>query len=163
MEKASKSRNLPISDFYTILQQEFISYFIRSKIYPEPYASKYAQYCERKKEKIEMIGLKNALPSIFTSNTIKEKYLGRFFNQYGMPNFEYRDEKSIQMMGYWDKVYYFSKGTTVRLEYGGEPTTVIVAENLPNEKKVILKMDPLKVPFSYSEVTRLITDSLINF
>jgi len=163
MDKPEKSRNLPISEYYTILQQEFISYFIRSKIYPEPYADKYRDYCVKKKDKIEKIGLKNSLPSVFSSVTIREKYLKRFFNKKGLPNFEYRDDESVRIMGYWDRVYWFSKGTPIRIDLGGEPFSSEVKLNVPKQELLKVVIDNLEVEFKYSEISRLITNSLIDF
>ncbi len=162
-ELVHKSRHLPLSEFYTKLQLEYISYFVRSMIYPGEYGERYKGYCLRKKEKIEKIGLKNALPSIFNSENIKNKYINNFFNPRGLPNFEYRDDKSRELMGHYDKVYWFSRGTTVRYEFSNEVGTSLVKFNHPKENRVTVKIGVLDVDFGYTEISRIITESLINF
>lgn len=163
MNNSEKSRDIPLSDFYTILQYEYISYYIRHKIYPQPYCEKYRKYCGFKKEKIEKISIKNSLPSIFTNKQIKEKYIKGFLNHKGLPNFEYRDDQSRSIMGFYDKVYWFSKGVSVRADFAGESSVVVILENVPKQDKVIVKMGILNVDLSYNEITRIISDSLIDF
>jgi len=156
----TKSRDLPLVDFYTILQQEYISYAIRSKIYAPQYAIKYLSFCQHKKEKIEKIAIKNALPSIFSSTKTKEKYFSHFFNDKGLPNFQYRDEKSVKMMGYWDKVYWFSQGTSIKVSFAGELITTKILVNYPKQDKVSVKIDGLTVDFEYNEISRIISENL---
>jgi len=163
MEKPTKSRDIPLSDFYTILQLEYISYYIRSKIYPKPYCDKYVKYCAQKKEKIEKISIKNSLPSIFSNKSTKEKYLKMFMNSKGLPKFEYRDEQSLNIMGYYDKVYWFYKGVSIKVDFADESNIVVVKENFPKQDKISVKMGVLDVEFSYSEVTRIISDTLTDW
>lgn len=163
MELVTKSRDLSLTDFYSILQQEFISYFVRSKIYPPEYAKKYENYCICKREKIEKIGVKNGLPSIFNSTSIRNQYIDRFFNAYGLPNFEYRDENSIRIMGKWDKIYWFSDGTSIKIRDDGGMHLSIVKKNLFNTHAVVAEVNGELRQFRYEFISRIISDSLINF
>jgi hypothetical protein len=162
-ELVTKSRNLSLTDFYSILQQEYISYYVRSKTYPSEYAKKYAEYCACKKDKIEKIGIKNQLPSIFNSESIKGRYIDKFFNEYGLPNFEYRDENSVRIMGKWDAVYWFSEGTSIKIRVDGEMVPTIVIKNLFNSSTIIAEVNGEVRQFSYGYVSRLISDNIINF
>lgn len=162
-ELVTKSRNLSLTDFYSILQLEYISYFIRSKIYPQEYAQKYVDYCVCKKEKIEKIGTKNDLPSIFNSTNIKEKYLDKFFSVYGLPNFEYRDDNSLRIMGHWDTVYWFTEGTSVKIRVDGNMILTTVERNLVNSNSVVVIIEGEHKTFRYEYVSRIISDNLTNF
>ncbi len=163
MELVTKSRDLSLTDFYSILQKEFISYYIRSKTYPPEYAKKYENYCICKKEKIEKIGQKNSLPSIFNSQTTKDRFLDQFFNAYGLPNFEYRDDNSHRIMGRWDSVYWFGEGTSVKVRVDGDMVTAVVIKNLFTLGAVVVEIDGVTKQFNYDYVTRLITDKITGF
>jgi hypothetical protein len=163
MEQVVKSRNLSLADFYSILQREYIAYYVRSKIYPSEYAKKYEAYCVSKKEKIEKIGIKNGLPSIFNMQSLKDMYIDAFFNAFGLPNFEYRDDMSRKIMGKWDKEYWFGSGTTIKIKTDKDTTITTVIKNLSPSNRVIAEVNGDTKPFDYAFITRIITDSLINF
>jgi len=162
-ETTTKSRDLSLTDFYSILQQEYISYFIRTKIYPPEYAKKYETYCVCKKEKIEKIGMKNGLPSIFNSTSIRDRYLEKFFNAYGLPNFEYRDEASIRIMGKWDAVYWFGEGTSIKVRINGEMILTTVIKNLFNQEMVVADVNGETQPLNYAYIARIVSDNLTDF
>jgi len=163
MEIVTKSRDLSLTDFYSILQREYISYFIRSQIYPPEYAKKYTNYCICKKDKIEKIGIKNCLPSIFNMCTLKERYVDSFFNEYGLPNFEYRDENSVKIMGRYDKEYFFSEGTSIKVKTDKGVEITVVLKNLFNINKVITEINGETRQYNYEFISRIISESLINF
>jgi len=158
-----KSRDLSLTDFYSVLQQEFISYYVRSKIYPPEYAKKYDNYCICKRDKIEKIGVKNCLPSIFNMESLKSKYVDSFLNAYGMPNFEYRDENSRRIMGKYDKDYWFSAGTSIKIKTDKSIVTSLVLRNLSLINKVEVKVEGDIRKFDYAFISRLISDGLFSF
>jgi len=161
--QVTKSRNLPLTEYYSILQMEYISYYVRSVIYPGKYSEKYKQYCVLKKEKIDKIGSKNNLPSIFNNTSVRESYINKFFNPYGLPNFEYRDEESIRMMGRWDKNYWFSEGTSIQIRDNGGMVCTKIIKNLGNDNCVVAEINGFTRRFSYEFISRILTDKLINF
>jgi hypothetical protein len=163
MDQSTKSRDLPITDFYSTLQREYISYFVRSKIYPTEYAKKYENYCTLKRDKIEKIGLKNGLPSIFTLESIKNRYIDAFFNAFGLPNFEYRDDNSRKIMGKWDRVYYFGEGTSIKIKTDKSTIISIVDRNLYNINKVIVYHEGATHQFGYDFISRIIGEGILNF
>lgn len=116
---AKKSRELPIQDYYTLLQIEYLNYFCRYKIYKrEEDIKKFNDICLKKREKIESISRKNCTPSIFSDEKCKQKYIQKFLNEWGMPNFYYRDEYQEKIKGHWDKVYFFFRGEPVKVNMG---------------------------------------------
>lgn len=162
-ETTVKSRDLSLTDFYSILQQEYISYYIRSKIYPAEYADKYKNYCICKKEKIEKISQKNSLPSIFNSKSIKDRFLAEFFTEYGVPNFQYRDENSVRIMGKYDKIYYFKEGVSIKIRDNGDMFTTVVVKNIASQNSIVATLNGVTRQFGYEYISRLISDNLTDF
>jgi len=159
----TKSRDLALSDYYSILQLEYISYYVRSIIYPDRYAEKYNRYCIMKKEKIDKIGNKNGLPSIFNNKSVKDSYIEKFINPYGMPNFEYRDEDSIKMMGKWDKVYWFSEGVSVKIREDGNMVCTKVVKNIYDDNCIVAEVNGVMKKFGYEFISRIFSDKIIEF
>ena len=118
MEEKRKSRDIPMQEYISILQLEYLSYLIRSKVFEEPFASKYQEFCNKKKETIESFSLREGRPCIFNSENIKEKYVKEFFAKdgKGLPNFKYRDEYQKEYIGFYDKKYFFKEGVVVIYE-----------------------------------------------
>jgi hypothetical protein len=159
----TKSRNLPLVEFYAVLQREFISYFVRSQIYPPEYAAKYALYCICKREKIEKIGVKNALPSIFNASGLRDQYIENFLTAFGLPNFEYRDDNSRKIMGKYDKEYWFGSGVSIRVKTIDGVILTVVTKNLSTMNKVVADINGEMKQFDYAYITRIISDNLVNF
>ncbi len=162
---AEKSRHIPISDYFSILQLEYISYKLREISYQKKYAEKYKGYCRGKKEKIDSIATRNCIPSIFTSETMREKYMTQFFNEWGLPNFTYKDKASETMMGRWDKYYYFAKGTSVKFKDQDDSvlTGVIQENNVEEGIAVVSYMGDNTIELEYSKISRIIAEGFINF
>ena len=113
--KLPKTRVIPIGDFYTRLQLEYLCYKFRYFLYQRQFdKKKFADICQKKREKIDQIALENRLPSIFNDAGQRDRYLLKFFGQQGVPAFCYRDEYQSKVKGYWDIYYYFMEGSSVR-------------------------------------------------
>jgi hypothetical protein len=107
-EAIKKSRNIPMTDLFEILQYEFLSYYFRFKLYMrQEDKEKFEKYCKQKRDTIEKLCTRHGLYSIFTKEEKKKKYLDQFIGQSGLPNFTYRDDYQKSVLGYWDKIYYF--------------------------------------------------------
>lgn len=114
IEEKRKSRCIPLMDYYDILQQEFLSYYMRYLTYDRDVdKQKYFEFCKKKKLTIQNLSRRNCFPSIFDSKDYRDKKLKVFFNESGMPNYLYRDEHQKQHLGFWDKIYYFKQGVDV--------------------------------------------------
>lgn len=151
-----KTRIIPISDFYTRLQLEYLSYKFRSLIYHRPFdKKKFIEICEKKKQKIEQIALENRLPSIFNNEDQKRKYLLRFFGDNSVPAFCYRDDYQSNVKGYWDLFYYFIEGSSVRCETNGKIEIGKIAANNIQEKTLVVQVDKTKISVEYSAATRI--------
>jgi hypothetical protein len=132
-----KSRDLTISDLFTRLQIEYLSYYTRYKLWKrEKDKKKFKDICQKKREKIESISLKQSFPSIFNNEQRKNIYIyEKFLQSWGIPNFDYRDDYQLKTKGNWDKTYFFYKGTDVicrdkGVEYKGKVLHLDYVNNL---------------------------------
>lgn len=152
MEEKRKSRSIPLQEYISRLQLEYLSYFIRSKIFEQPFNEKYSEFCKKKKETIEGFSLKNGRPCIFNDDNIRNKYIKEFFGDgFGLPLFQYRDEYQKQNIGFYDKKYYFPEGIIVM--YNNEEYTIhknICRRSEEFEDSILIKKDEkspwIKVP-----------------
>ena len=163
-DNVHSSRDIPLSELYSHLQLEYISYFLRSKIYCRDFAENYRNVCGIKKEKIEKIATKNGLPSIFNDICCKERYLSKFFNQWGIPNFTYRDIEIEGKMGCWDRFYYFQRGCSVKFIVDDRVVLGYVTDNDKNTRIVsVLDDQNLSRDLYYDNVSRLFHADFFNF
>jgi len=154
--KLIRTRIIPISDYYTRLQLEYLSYRIRAAIYQRAFdKKKFTEICKKKREKIEQIALENCLPSIFNNTEQQRKYMGRFFGQTGFPNFCYRDDYQQSVKGYWDLYYYFIKGASVRFTRGTSTDIGHIKDCSVKEKKVRIIVDGRVIERKFEEVSRI--------
>jgi len=128
-----KDRTIPITDLFIQLQEEYICYWMRSKIYTrQEDVKKFNDICAKKREKIEQIATKNCAATIFNSLEKKDKYVKRVIGEGNFPNFHYRDSYQRKIKGYWDRYYYYGKGCIVETSKGkrGILTFIDVKENV---------------------------------
>lgn len=151
---------MKITDYLDVLQREYISYFFRYRIYPQPYSDRYKEYCRTKREKIEDVSRKSCSPNIFDDILVHNMYVEKFIKPFGLPAFEYRDEKSRMIMGKWDKVYFYKKGDCV-CDYLGTEYKVI-SNIYYNDKLLVMGEDGVKKELPYINVNKEII-SLLNF
>lgn len=159
-----KSRNIPLSDLYSCLQLEFISYFLRAKTYCKDFAAGYGEICIAKKEKIDKISEKNHLPSIFNDDHVKQRYLDKFFNEYGVPNFTYKDDQIKSKMNCWDRHYFFQKGCSVKFLCNEE---LLIGQVVHNDKNtcIVTVLDENNVPHDlhYNNISRIFSEDFFSF
>jgi hypothetical protein len=111
-----KTRDLSVFQFFELLQLEYIVLELRKKIYPSlSDQSYYERVMKQKREKIEDIGAKNYLPSIFSDQEVKKHKYNQIYNQFGLPNFIYKDEEQKQKYSLLDKKYYYLPESEVRI------------------------------------------------
>src|SRR5690606_3308450 len=112
-----KSRNIPLYDFFEILQLEYIVAELRAKIYGKDKDRKYwKRVMSGKKETVQNIADKNNLRSMFEDESYKYMLESKIYNTEGFPNFIYRDEAHKQNQEYYDLLYYYYKDSDVRFE-----------------------------------------------
>lgn len=157
-----KNRDIPLTDFYTNLQLEYLSYYMRGKIYKrQEDLKKFSDICEKKREKIEGLSRKNCLPSIFNNKTYRERYLNLFIGEFGLPQFQYRDDYQRKIKGMWDKKYYFNEGTNVKVNVDGVVDVGVVINNDYENGMVTvrLSMDKSEIELLYDNVQRVFPEN----
>lgn len=157
----TKSRDIPIQDLYTLLQLEFISYKIREKIYKrQEDKKKFNDICNMKRKKIENMSSKNCIPSIFNSSPeYLQKYISKFINDFGIPNFQYRDDYKTKIYGHWDKIYWFYRGTEIKTMIKGELKLGTVEKCHDDNVTIIVENE--KMDKEFSEIGRILTDEFL--
>lgn len=153
-----KDRNIPITDFYTNLQLEYLSYYMRGKVYKRPEdLKKFADICEKKREKIEGLSRKNCLPNIFNNELYRERYINLFIGEFGLPQFQYRDDYQRKVKGMWDRKYYFGEGVNVKVNINDLVDVGVVMSNdhEANKATIRLAMDKKEVTLLYDNIQRV--------
>lgn len=85
-QDVKKGRHISILDYFAQLQQEYLLYELRTKIYPSKNdKDKYFEVLEFKREKIEDISGKNDLLNIFNSEEVRREAEQDFVNEFGNP------------------------------------------------------------------------------
>lgn len=81
-----KTRDIPINEFFDVLQQEYFYYDYRSKLYPlKEDKDHFNKIKEHKKKKIIDIAARNNLLSIFSSEDKMREVRKSFFDENGIP------------------------------------------------------------------------------
>lgn len=113
-----KNRNLNFVEFFEILQIEYIVSELRSLIYPKGKDKKYYKEKEMKgkREKIIKISSKNKFKDIFNDTITRDLYYRRVYNDWGLPNFVYRDELDKESRSKSDVFNYFKIGLEVSVK-----------------------------------------------
>lgn len=104
-----KDRHISILDFFKILQQEYLYFELKVKIYPSSKDKEYfKEVMEYKKNKIKDIATKNSLETLFDSEENMMKARNTFFDKNGNPN----------RLGKRDLYFYYKLGSD--FSYEGE-------------------------------------------
>lgn len=101
--------------FLTSLQLEYLTHKLRSVIYQnQTYASVAADIAAKKRAKIEELSAKFHVDTIFTPGYNVSEFIERnFWQPYGLPLFQYKDDKQRRVQGNYDKWYILYRGTQV--------------------------------------------------
>ena len=153
-----KDRDIPITDFYTNLQLEYLSYYMRGKVYKRlEDLKKFTDICEKKREKIEGLSRKNCLPNIFNNDLYRERYINLFIGEFGLPQFQYRDDYQRKVKGMWDKKYYFDEGVNVKVNINGlvDVGVIIGNDHESNKATIRLSMDKKEITLLYDNIQRV--------
>lgn len=84
-----KTRNLSVSEYFLVIQKEYLIAEFRKKIYYNPKDKSYYQrVMEYKAKKINDIAKRNRLDSILNSSSKLEEVRSELFDKLGKPKFE---------------------------------------------------------------------------
>lgn len=110
------SRKISGKEYLKQLQLEYLSHKLREAIYKRPEFIKMSrEIAEKKKDKILEISKKFQTPCLFDSETFFSEFCEReFFQQYGLPNFQYNSNPvKSKAVAYWDAFYLLAPGTEI--------------------------------------------------
>lgn len=138
-------------NFLRVLQLEYLTHKLRSMIYRDSeYARVSYEISEKKRKKISEIGLKFNLVTIFDDGNYFDDFLNmNFFQEFGMPNFQYKNEEQKKVQGNYDRWYMFYRGRVVL--YHGRECKVL--ENNPSTQMLKILFKGNKVLVKYDEIT----------
>jgi hypothetical protein len=158
-----KSRDISVGDLFTNLQLEYISYRVRSLIYTRlEDKKKFNDICLKKREKIEAISTKNCLPVIFSNKKSQEKYLKSFFKEWGLPNFQYRDDYKKKVYGWWDPIYYFKDKVDIKYNNKGDIVLGVISRYDAHRNLITINIDNKLILTETQLVSRIFSESFFN-
>lgn len=146
-----KSRELSIDEYLKVLQLEYLTNKVRSLIFDRPEFVKMASdIAEFKKERIELLSKRHFKSSIFMSTEeFMNFYESEFLNPFGLPNFQYsNDKKRRASQRYWDVVHLLDKGQVVIYKDSEYP---ILGNNM-KDRMVCIKINKKRKNVSYSKI-----------
>lgn len=137
------NKNISILEYFNRLQLEYKLYEVRLKIYPfNQHKKNFKEILLFKKTKIEDIGKKNSLDSIFDSKEKDEEINSKFLSEFGVPN-------SLTKK---DKYFYYFPGSF--FSFRGKDCTIVSYDFSENIAKIKLKDQELDVDLR--EIRRII-------
>ena len=152
-----KTRDLSLYDFFSKLQEEYVCAEVRKKIYTKPKDKGYWQrVMDGKAIKIKDIALRNSLPSIFTSESLKEKVYYRIINKQGFPNFVYKNEAERLEIEFLDFVNYYRQGCEFKLDVDGDEICTLTYINTSTKEGKIKLKSGLEKDCELSVLTRIL-------
>lgn len=157
--KQPKSRHLSTLEFYENLQVEFIVADLRHKIYPKLKDKAYwGRVKEGKKQTIEKLAERNALPSIFTDPAMLREFEKKIYRDQSHPLFTYRDEMHEMEQSYLDLKYYYNIGAEVRVDMDGDVSVGKVSkEYIPyKDVSVFVSIKGVENKYNIKQVTRIL-------
>lgn len=135
--------------YFDALQQEFLSFVLRSQLFDSPgIKKKNRDIAAMKRVKIIEIANKLGVLSLLDCDHIYGIQIDKFLRHNHFPNMQYRSE--IDPVAYWDNVAIMKEGTIV---YYGERSCRIL-DNNPVEKTVLVefckgKKKRFRLPYPY--------------
>lgn len=158
-----KSRNQKFSEYFIILQKEYIVAELRKKIYPDVTGKqKSQQIMEGKKKKILDIAMRNGLKTIFIDlklgdislydEDLRVRLYREIYGSGGLPNFIYRDEKQKSRLRPKDKNCYFMPGSEILT-----PDGIGNLQNTDFDKEVCyVKIKGKNVKYEINDIRRIL-------
>lgn len=137
--------------FLVDLQLEYLTQRLRALIYrDETYIKVASDIASKKRMKIAQLGIKFKLPTIFDEIPVHEFVDKYFWNEKGLPNFQYKDEQQQRVQGNYDAWYILYRGTKV--VYNFQEAEVV--SNNPSKEEVELRINnDKKLTVRYSDIT----------
>ena len=159
MEQPKKTRHLSTYSYLQALQLEYIVAELRRKIYVKKKDKDfYNRVLIGKEKKIKDICLRNSLPSIFSSDDEKANYYSQIYNEFGYPDFCYRNDEQVQEYKAKDFYYYYYKDSDFKVNEEGvvKIGSLVQVDEENGIVHIKMKGEELNRPFELSAVARII-------
>lgn len=157
-QQREKTRNQSQYEYFETLQLEWIQADLRFKIYPSMKDKKYwTKVKDGKGETIHRLAERYHLPTIFTDNDMLRNFEKKVYREESYPLFTYKDEQQKADQEYFDLLYYYSVGETVRCEFFGEIRIGTIKKYEPFDELIEVEFDDKVVEkISVAKVTRIL-------
>ena len=144
-----KTRHQWTPDFYSCLQLEIISFYVRYRLYNRKRErKKCADICNMKWSKISNLSKRNFLANLVNDKKVYNKYIHKWLGDgFGFPHFYYSNINEHEYR-YWDAKHYFS--ITKNVEYQGDEW--IIDTNYVKTEELILNQGDRYVRVPYTDV-----------
>lgn len=160
INRPAKTRNLSFTQFFEVLQEEYLICELRVAIYPNQKDKDiWKSIMAKKKEKILDISSKNELPSIFDFEQIKKEFSKRVIPEFGKPKFFYKDDCQRLIQEKWDLHNYYSIGSKVKFVSNTEVVTEAVITSIDfnnNIAGILISNSNTKELISLDFISRLL-------
>lgn len=154
--KKTKSRNLSVYEFFQMLQVEWLSADLRSRLYPKSYKDFWNKVKEGKAKTINEIAEKNRLPTIFTDDEMKRIFENKMYGIEGFPIFSYKNDEDKAKQEPLDLIYYYAKDSEVRYEKFGEQKVGKIERYQPFSTSISVILDNEITICQANKVTRIL-------
>ena len=139
---------------FDVLQREYLICVLRAQIYPKQKHKDYwNKIAHMKEDKICDLKWKYKLVSIFDDEKLMKKYKLETYNEFGLPNFYYPNERVKEQQIYWDIKNYFEIGSKVRGYKFNEGT---IERIFIDSKELLVKVNLDNVEVHFDEVSRIL-------
>jgi len=138
-----KDRDISILDYFNVLQQEYLYFELKTKVYPSHKdKAHFRKVMELKRSKIEDIADKNRLTSMFNDDEKMSVQRSEFYNDGGIP----------KQLGNRDWYYYYKLGSD--FSYQGKGVKLFSYDR-PNQTAVVIEDDDEKL-VDITEIARIL-------
>lgn len=145
-----RSREGAHRDFLMKLQLEYLTQKLRSFIYTEEYSKVASEIARKKRLKIEELSEKFGIETIFSDGFDVADFVEKnFWNPFGLPNFQYKDEEQKRIQHNYDCWYMFYRGS--RVMYRGKEMRVLSNNPPMRELKITDEFEQYIV--TYNDIT----------
>ena len=139
---------------FDVLQREYLICILRAQIYPKQKHKDYwSKIAVMKQDKINDLKWKYKLISIFDDEYMLKKYKKETYNEFGLPNFYYPNERVMEQQIYWDIKNYFEIGSKVRGYKFSEGT---IERIFVDSRELLVKVDGENIEAYFDEVSRIL-------
>lgn len=151
MNEMDEVKDLTHRQFLVNLQLEYLTHKLRAMVYQEEtYARVAADIAEKKKRKVVDLGGKFNIPTIFSHESTMEAFISQYFWQpYGLPNLQYKDEEQRRVQGNYDAWYLLFRNN--KIKYHGVCAEVV--SNNPSKGIVKIRTEKEVTVVNYIDIT----------